>query len=345
MNTKPRKPLRLGLAGLSHDHLEIIGALTADDFEIAGLCDPDPVLLADVGRRLGLAADRLHGDLAAMLAAAKPDAVAAFGPIFDHLAVVEACAPAGVHVMVEKPLAVSIDHAQRMVDLAAKHGIHLLTNYETTWYPSVDELFHRVRDGSIGTPWKALIRDGHPGPIESGCGAPFLAWLTDPARSGGGALTDFGCYGANLMTALMDGRLPETVTASARTVKPGLYGAVEDDALIILRYAGLEAVIEASWNWPFPRKDMEVQGSTGAIAAVDAQTVRLRRAGDAEPASVVPPPLPRQRGEPFAYLAAVVRGEEALAPASFSGPGNNLAVVRILAAAQQSARTGRTVVL
>ncbi|MBN8999524.1 MAG: hypothetical protein J0H54_09035 [Rhizobiales bacterium] len=104
-------------------------------------------------------------------------------------------------------------------------------------------------------------------------------------------------------------------------------------------------MIEASWNWPFPRKDIEVQGTTGMIAAPDAGSITLRRAGDGEPHALVPRSLPRQQAEPFAYFAAVIRGEERIEPSALSAPENNLAVVRILAAAQESARTGRLVAL
>ena len=258
MTTKARPPLRLGLAGLSHDHLSIVGQLSPDDFEIVGIGDRNAELREAAGQRFGIPEHARHSDLAALIEAARPDAVAAFGPIVEHLAVVEECAPRGVHVMVEKPLAVSVDHATRMVELATRHGIHLLTNYETTWYPSVTELFGRIDEGAIGAPWRVLVRDGHPGPIECGCGPHFLAWLLDPVLGGGGALVDFGCYGANLMTTLMRGRLPEKVTAIARNVKPALYPLVEDDALIVLSYDGVEAVIEASWNWPLQRQGVEV---------------------------------------------------------------------------------------
>ncbi len=71
-----------------------------------------------------------------MLDKIKPEAVVAFGSIFDHLAVIEACAPRGIHVMVEKPLAVNMQHANRMAELAEKHHIFLLTDYETSWYPT-----------------------------------------------------------------------------------------------------------------------------------------------------------------------------------------------------------------
>ena len=345
MNIQGRPSLRLGLAGLSHDHISIVAHISPDDFEIVGAYDADPTLLSAVARTLRIPEDRRCGDLAAMVSATKPDAVAAFGSIHDHLPVVEVCAPAGVHVMVEKPLAVSVDHALRIVDLAERHGIHVLTNYETTWYPSNARVFRDVRDGVIGIPRKILIRVGHAGPIESGCQPQFLAWLTNPALGGGGALSDFGCYGANLATFLMEGRMPNSVNAITRTFKPALYREIEDDALVVLAYDGVEVVIQASWNWPYQRKDMEIHGSRGSLIAADPETVWLRRAGESRAELLSPAPLPRLRSEPFAYFAAVLRGEEAPAPHALSALANNLAVVRILDAARRSAAAGRTVPL
>ena len=345
MNTGTNAPLRLGLAGLSHDHVAIVADVAPADFEIVGACDPDAALLAAVGRERKIAPERLFGDLPTMLRATKPHAVAAFGPIDDHLAVVEACAPAGVHVMVEKPLAVSVAHVERIAELARRHGVQVLTNYETSWYPSIEHLFQAVRRGAVGTARKVLIRDGHGGPVESGCQPQFLAWLTTSVSSGGGALNDFGCYGANLMTFLMHGRLPDSVTAITRTFKPELYGSVEDDALIVLAYDALEAVIQASWNWPFARKDMEIHGATGTIAAADRQTVWLRCSSDPEARLIVPDPLPCARSEPFTYLASIVRGEQQPAPHALSALDNNIGVVRILDAARRSAVAGRTILL
>jgi predicted dehydrogenase len=338
-------PLRLGLAGLSHDHISIVSQIAADDFEIVGAYDPDAALRAAVGRQYAIAPERLFGDLPTMLGATKPHAVAAFGPIVDHLAVVEACAPAGVHVMVEKPLAVDVADADRIAELARLHGVHVLTNYETSWYASNEYIFQAVRRGVIGAPRKVLIRDGHQGPVESGCQPQFLAWLTTSVSSGGGALNDFGCYGANLMTFLMEGRLPNSVTAITRTFKPELYGSVEDDALIVLAYDALEAIIQASWNWPFARKDIEIHGATGTIAAADQQTVWLRCANDPEARPIVPDPLPYARGAPFAHLASVILGEERPARHALSALDNNIGVVRILDAARRSAIAGRTVLL
>ena len=68
-----------------------------------------------------------------------------------------------------------------------------------------------------------VAMDGHEGPKEIKVQPEFFAWLTDPVKNGAGALFDFGCYGANLMTWLMDNQRPIKVTAIAQTDKPQIY--------------------------------------------------------------------------------------------------------------------------
>ena len=70
---------------------------------------------------------------------------------------------------------------------------------------------------------KTVIRDGHEGPIKIHTSAVFTQWLIDPAQDGDGALTDFGCYGPNLMTWLMDGEAPLSVTAVTKRMQPENY--------------------------------------------------------------------------------------------------------------------------
>jgi predicted dehydrogenase len=110
----------------------------------------------------------------------------------------------------------------------------------------------------------------------------FLAWLTDPEKNGAGALFDFGCYGANLMTWLMDDARPTSVTAVTQKMKPEVYPRVDDEATIILEYPGAQAIIQASWNWPFDRKDMEIYGRTGQVLTVGRDDLRGRLAGKQE---------------------------------------------------------------
>jgi predicted dehydrogenase len=336
-------PLRLGIAGLTHSHVHGLLGRTGADVRIVGVAEPNRELAARYAKRYGLDPALLFDSLEEMLERAQPEAVAAFGATDEHRGVVEACAPRGVHVMVEKPLAFDAGEARAMQALAERHRVHVLTNLETSGYPSVHAARALVREGAIGEVRKVLVNDGHRGPREIGVDPEFLAWLTDPVRNGGGALTDFGCYGANLMTWLMGGEAPLTVTAVTQQVKPALYPRVDDEATIVLTYPRAQAILQASWNWPVNRKDMEVYGARGYALAPDRTTLRVRRVETAAEEAVSPPALPPSLADPFAHLNAVVRGTLVLAPADLSALPNNVTVARILDAARESARTGRTV--
>ena len=278
-----------------------------------------------------------------MLDTVKPQAVAVFTSTFEHRRVVEACAARGVHVMMEKPLAVTMDHARAMEKAARKGGIQVVVNYETTWYPSVHAAHALVEQGDVVGPLrKMVVHDGHQGPKEIGCSVDFLNWLTDPVLNGGGALTDFGCYGANLITWLMKGQRPTSVFAVTQQIKPAVYPKVDDEATIVLTYPEAQGIIQASWNWPYNRKDMEIYGRTGYLIAPDAQNLRLRRGNSPETAVPVTP-LTAPSQDPLSYLAAVVRGD--LKPSGLSSLEVNLIVTEILDAARKSARTGRSVTL
>jgi predicted dehydrogenase len=341
----PAEPLRLGIAGLGHGHVNGILGRGGTDVRVVGIVEPDRAVAERYSRRYGLDASLLFGSLEEMLDRAKPEAVAAFGPTDAHRAVVEACAPRGVHVMVEKPLAFDAGEALAMQALAGRHRVHLLTNLETTWYPSVHAVLAFVREGAIGEVGKVVAHDGHRGPKEIGVEPEFLAWLTDPVRNGGGALTDFGCYGANLATWLLGGEEPLAVTAVVQRMKPSVYPRVDDEATIVLAYPRAQAILQASWNWPVGRKDLEVYGEKGYVLAPDRGTVRLRREERLPEEERRLEARPAPFDDPFAHLAAVVRGEVVVGPTDLSSLANNVTVARILDAARESARTGRTVPL
>lgn len=283
-----------------------------------------------------------------MLTKVRPDALTAFGSIYQHLEVVETFAPLGIHLMVEKPLPVSSKHAKKMAALARKYGVELLTNYETTWYPTNHAIYETVRSGAIGDIRKVIIRDGHRGPKKIGVNAEFLDWLTDPVQNGGGAITDFGCYGANLMTWLMEGNRPIYVTAATQQMQPENNPKVDDDATIILTYDRANATIQASWDWSIGRKDMEVYGLKGVAYADNRNDYRIRMAegydGFEETATVLPE-RPQPYDDPFALFAAVIRKEVILDSHDLSALENNLTVMEILDAARKSARTGKRIKL
>jgi predicted dehydrogenase len=336
-------PLRLGMAGLVHGHAA--GFLdryrNRTDIDLVGVAEPDHEVAARYQKQFQLAPASLYPSLDAMLDQAHPHAVAVFTSTFDHRAAVEACARRKVPVMMEKPLAVGSEHARAIESAAAHAGIPVLVNYETTWYPSNRAAWAVVKEAkAIGEIRKVVIHDGHRGPKEIGVQPEFLAWLSDPRKSGGGALFDFGCYGANLMTWLMDDQRPRSVTAVTQQIKPEVYPNVDDEATVVLTYPRAQAIIQASWNWPFDRKDMEIYGRTGSVRTEGAGGLRVRLEGHAEELRQAAP-LAAPQDDFLHYFAAVACGQ--IQPSGLSSLRNNLVVTEILEAARRSAETGRTV--
>jgi len=344
----PNKPVRMAVAGITHGHAGfILGRKPKPDVELVGIYEPNIDLAKRHAKSFGIKPELFFTDMNKMLEAVKPEAVVAFGSIYEHMAVVEACAPKGIHVMVEKPMATNLAHALRMEELAIKNKIHLLTNYETSWYPTTEKAYQLANDSNyFGAIKKVVIHDGHKGPKEIGVGKEFLDWLTDPVQNGGGALIDFGCYGANLMTYLMRGEQPVSVTAVTQQFKPAIYPKVDDEATIIVTYASAQCIIQASWNWPFGRKDMEVYGETGYVFAVNNTSMRVRNnEKEAERSLQLNAKEMGVYEDPIAYFADVVKGKIQVPKNGLYSLENNVTVCKILEAARESAKTGTTVLI
>jgi predicted dehydrogenase len=338
-----KPPVRLAIIGLVHTHVRdfLPLALTNAEVQVVGIVEPDQTLVAQAARRWQLNTNLFYASVEELLAKTNVQAVATFTTTFDHRRVVEACAPRGIHVMMEKPLAVNLEHARAMAAAAKKGGIHLLVNYETTWYPANHAAYKLVGEQhAIGDLRKFVVHDGHRGPKEIGCPPEFLQWLTDPVLSGGGALTDFGCYGADLITWLMHGQRPTSVVAVTQHIKPDVYPKVDDEATIVVTYPKAQGIIQASWNWPYNRKDMEIYGQTGYVLVLRKDLLRVLKSDQPETETTVAP-LTGPEANPLSYLAAVVRGE--IQPAGLSSLEVNMTVTEILDAARESAATGKRI--
>ena len=341
------RPLRLAIAGLNHGHVS--GFLHSaerrtDDVTIVAVWDPDAALLAKYAASNHFAASQLYTDLNKMLDAVKPDAVATFTDTFAHAGVVETCAPRHIPVMMEKPLAVDVKQAHAIQQASERYGTPVIVNYETTWYRSHGEIRSLLHDQkAAGDIRRMVAMDGHQGPKEINVQPEFLAWLIDPAKGGAGALFDFGCYGANLMTWMMDNQRPLKVTALMQTEKPAIYPHADDEATVLLQYPQAQGVIQASWNWPVSRKDFEVYGATGYAIATGGDSLRVRLPGSRAEELRTLPELKPQEADSISYLIAIARGQ--LQPSGLSSLANNVIVIEILDAARESARTGRTISL
>lgn len=338
-------PLRLAVIGLVHGHAggflrRIAGR---EDVKLAGIAEPRSEVRLRYAGQYSLGDTVFYSDTERMLDVAKPDAVAIFTDTVSHLAAVEACAARKVPCMMEKPLAVSVDHGRRIQTAAAKAGIPVFVNYETTWYRSHRALWKLAKDDkSLGAFRKFVVHDGHQGPRKINVQPEFFEWLNDPVRNGAGAMFDFGCYGANLCTWLLDNRRPLSVSCVTGRFQPSIYTKVEDEATIVADYGDAQAIFQASWNWPFNRKDIEVYGESGYAIALDPIRLRTRIGKDPEQ-TVETHPIAAPDDDVVHSLAAIARGESK--PSGLSSLENNLIVTEILEAARRSAQSGRTVKL
>jgi len=336
-------PVRFAIVGLSHDHARgfIPSARNRSDIQLAGIVETDEGLIARYAKAYKLEGSLFFKSLDELLAKTNIQAVAIFTSTFEHKRVVEEAAARGLTVMMEKPLAVNMDDARAIQAAARKAGVQVVVNYETTWYPSNQEAYSIVHEQkAIGEIRKMVVHDGHRGPKEIGCSEDFLRWLTDPVLNGGGALTDFGCYGADLMTWLMRGERPTSVFAVTQQIKPSIYPKVEDEATIVVTYPHAQGIIQASWNWPYDRKDMEIYGQWGQIMVPKRDVLRVRSATKPE-TEQTPAALRGPEVDPLSYLAAVARGD--IKPTGLSSLEVNMVVTEILDAARKSAQTGRRV--
>ena len=344
MAVSAQHPIRVCVAGLNHDHAHgILRRYKDGTVDIVGIAEPNKELWVKYGKLYHIPDSSFFTDLRKMVMLKKPDAVLGYNAVANHVDIVEICAPLHIPVMVEKPLAATLAQARRIQALANQYHIKVLTNYETTWYPSNLDLYNTVANGIVGPIKKMVAHDGHQGPKEIGCSKEFLSWLTDPVLNGAGPLNDFGCYGADLMTWFMHGEKPVAVTAIARHYKPEVYPNVEDDATVMVEYKTATGMIEGSWNWPFSIKDFEVFGEKGYLHALDGTNI-VSRLRENIKSTKVASPLSAPVNDPILYLTAVLRNQ---LPGTNdqSSLNYNMVVMEILDAEKRSIKEGRRIVL
>lgn len=337
-------PVHLAIYGLVHDHVKgfLPNVLKSQEVQLVGIVEPNHDLAMRIAASFHLDPTLFHATLAELLARTNVDAVATFTSTYDHPRVVDECAPHHLTVMMEKPLAVNLNAGLAIAAAAKKYDIPIIVNYETTWYPGNQAAYNLVcEQQAIGDIRKIEVNDGHWGPKEIGCSQDFLTWLTDPKLDGGGALMDFGCYGADLMTWLMQGERPTSVFAVTQHFKPDVYPKVEDEATIVVTYPKAQGIIQASWNWPYSRKDMEIYGTHGYVLVPKSNVLRVTEKNDGPETQSTVPPLTGTQADYLSYLVAVVRKE--IQPSGLSSLAMNLTVMEILDAARESARTGKRV--
>jgi predicted dehydrogenase len=334
---------RLAVVGLDHDHVwsllkDLAGEPSA---ELVAIAEADPALVSRAQKEVP-ASVKFYADYVAMLDQAKPEAVIVATSNDRHLEILRQCAKRHVHYSTEKPMATRAADAREMERLAQEANIKLMVNYWNAWVAPSHDLLHRVRAGEVGPIQKIIVQYGHRGPKEIGISQQFANWLYDPVKNGGGAIMDFACYGAEL-SLWLKGR-PTRVYATTRKMKVEQNNKVDDDATIVLDYQDATAIIEASWDWPYTKEQVEVFGPKGSLLA--RHNTLQRRSADAHGPNIAPDgesvtldALPKETSNPISYLVDCIRNNKPIEdPVSAR---LNVQVMEILDAARESARTGK----
>ena len=338
----PETKTRVAIVGLDHDHVwGLLKYLDAEpDAELVAIAEPQPGLVKEAKSRVQNSV-KFYSAYVSMLDEVKPDAVIVTTSNDRHLEILRECAKRHIHYSVEKPMATNAADAREMERLANQAGIKLMVNYWNAWVAPSHELFHRVKDGQVGDVQKIIVQYGHAGPKEIGVSEYFANWLYDPVKNGGGAIMDFGCYGAE-WALWLKGR-PIGVQAIAQKLKVSQHNQVDDDATILLQYPDATVIVEASWDWPHSMGQVQVFGPKGSLLATR-NTLFYRSTEDRGKSGLEGEPvaLNAPKGatsNPVAYFVDCIRHDKPIEdPLSTR---LNVQVLEILDAARESARTGR----
>ena len=330
---------RIAFVGLVHSHcwtqLRNVGTIAG--VELVGIAEPEPELVAEAKKLVPGA--EYFSDYRELIEKKKPQIVWAFVENNRHLEIAEYLAPRNVHMIFEKPLASTLEDANKIRELATKHTVHVMTNYQMAWWPTNQEIKRQADAGTIGQILRLRGIVGHGGPGSQGARSKyFFNWLTDPVKNGAGALVDFGCYNA-LWALWIKGR-PETVYARVDRLQPERFPKVEDNAVLVLGYKDGVGIFEGSWDLPQSFQDLELFGRKGSLY-MTRRALELRQGRESK--QVEPAPLPDERNDPIRYMASRINSGQA--PDNIVALDINVDVVEILEAAKQSIATGREVKL
>ena len=299
--------LRIGVVGLVHDHVwDILDQFRKlKDAEVTCAADMNEPLLANV-KKQGV---KTHKSCEKLLAEEEIDAVIVYTENSRHAEITELAAEKGLDVMVEKPMAATLEQAERMLTASKKHGVKLMVNYATAWYPTFREAYRLAMEGSIGRVFQARYRAAHEGPKEIGCSSYFYEWLYDRNLNGAGALMDYCCYGANMTRWILG--VPEKATALGGTYVRG-YLNVEDNAVLLMGYKKALGIAEASWSQigegvP-PKYTLILNGSEGVVSA--GRELRIYTEEKKGWEKVEPPPLEKGRRSGPEHFVTCIREEK-----------------------------------
>jgi len=195
--------------------------------------------------------ERLAGDPAV-------DAAIVATPNYLHARQTIALLEAGKHVMVEKPMAMSVAECDTMIAAALRSRASLMVAHCWRFHADVQAMRARIASGELGEIVKTRGYGVHANAGPSG-------WFVEPDLAGGGALLDMGVHAIDTARFLLGGPTPTRVCATVGT-RYGTY-AVDDDAILLISWSNrTNSVVEAGWWQPHAEgfeAETEVYGTRG----------------------------------------------------------------------------------
>ncbi len=230
-----------------------------EEAEVVAVASPTPGHAEALARRYRV--PRVFRDYREMLAERDIDMVTIAAPNFLHAGMTAAAADAGKHVICEKPLALTLEEADAMIDGCRRAGVLLLYAEELFFTPKYVKAKEMADQGAFGRVHLVKQSEKHFG--------PHSPWFWDVERSGGGVLMDMGCHGIAFCYWFL-GRPPiRSVYAHLATCVHGDKSAGEDEAILIVEFAnGATGLVENSWARRGGMDDrIEVFGDAGLTYA------------------------------------------------------------------------------
>jgi predicted dehydrogenase len=238
------EPLKIGVIGLIHDHVwdNLPWLSKSPDGKLVAVADCNAPLVERAIKEYGC---KGYSDPAEMLDTEELNAVYIFSSNAEGAVWATDAASRGLHVLIEKPMAATLEEADLMLAVARQNNTRMMINWPFAWWPQLQHALVLAKQGAIGDLWQVKYRAAHEGPKELGCSDYFCDWLFDSELNGAGALMDYCCYGALLARVLLG--MPSRVSGvKGRFLKEAI--TVEDNAILVMTYPSGMATAEGSWT-------------------------------------------------------------------------------------------------
>ncbi len=267
---------RVGIIGFAHMHINHVAALFAEHPQVtmAACADTRPDIperreapytrqwnqkhaLEDIG------VQKAYDTYEEMLDVESLDLIICCSENDKHPAVVEACAERGIHVCVEKPMAMDLSGARQMVRACQRAGTALAVNWPMAWEPAIRQTKKLLDEGVIGRILQIKMRRGHTGPLGAGAAHAGVSETAAPMTedelsatwwhrrsAGGGAMLDFCCYGAMASRWFLDEQAQGVLGLAGNLNSP--WGDADDNGVMVIQYPGAMGIVEGTWTTVAP---------------------------------------------------------------------------------------------